>query len=739
MGEKRSIFVGLVSVIFLVIVLSGIFIWRFIEHSSASLPREIKENYIAVLPFNNKTGNPDMDALGEMAADWITSGLHETNEGKILSVGEVNRAVEPGISTNHFASNPSLKIAHLIEGSYYQVNDELLFSCSIKDLKKGEIVFTFPMHEVQSKDPMVAIEMLKQKILGYWITKDKAGFERRPPIYEAYRYYLEAGKVWDLDAEEAGRLLQKSIALDSGFHYAAFGLAHSLMNRGQFAKADSIISSYERKKIKLSPMELEFLRGLKARITKNLDQYWKHWHSPYIMSYWGHNHVLKQRTNTLIWDFHQPEKALELLQGIDFSEQDYQKDRQARSLYFRKVDVLCRLGWHKEAIDLLTHIPFEPDKPGNIRQQIYFLAYMKAYQELEEILDFYEKRPVSPDYPTHYLKWFAILGMQNTADSTRVNQAVDEYLAFLEAQVSGLDSISVPQGPGPDEIMLDLYLFKGDLSKAKAIVEKGIKKDKIEMNFLTLAGIYYAKTGQDSLAEAIKKQILTSKGTYDYGNTEQYLATIEVAQGNDDKAIDLLVVARRNGLRLHHFSFEGNWQFKLLFEHPRFQNEVMAAFPLPEIEVDTIDAPRFAFYSPYILVIVLGIFIIIGFFLFFRLKQKSERIPSIKDESKTDDPFLNDLKNLLNQRWEDSEFNLPEISKEMGLSRAQFYRKVKTLTGQSPSVYIRNLRLQKAQELLKSTQLNISEVAYAVGFKDLSYFSRSFSEEFGISPSESRN
>ncbi|MCB0839897.1 MAG: helix-turn-helix transcriptional regulator, partial [Bacteroidetes bacterium] len=103
------------------------------------------------------------------------------------------------------------------------------------------------------------------------------------------------------------------------------------------------------------------------------------------------------------------------------------------------------------------------------------------------------------------------------------------------------------------------------------------------------------------------------------------------------------------------------------------------------------------------------------------------------------DPFLNDLKNLLNQRWEDSEFNLPEISKEMGLSRAQFYRKVKTLTGQSPSVYIRNLRLQKAQELLKSTQLNISEVAYAVGFKDLSYFSRSFSEEFGISPSESRN
>jgi transcriptional regulator GlxA family with amidase domain len=56
------------------------------------------------------------------------------------------------------------------------------------------------------------------------------------------------------------------------------------------------------------------------------------------------------------------------------------------------------------------------------------------------------------------------------------------------------------------------------------------------------------------------------------------------------------------------------------------------------------------------------------------------------------------------------------------------------LTGLSISRYLRALRLRKAQELLADSSLNIAEVAYAVGFEDPKYFSRVFSEEFGVSP-----
>ena len=63
----------------------------------------------------------------------------------------------------------------------------------------------------------------------------------------------------------------------------------------------------------------------------------------------------------------------------------------------------------------------------------------------------------------------------------------------------------------------------------------------------------------------------------------------------------------------------------------------------------------------------------------------------------------------------------------------------KALTNRTPPQFIRSIRLQKAFELLKTTDLTVSEVAYDVGFSDPNYFSRTFLEEFGTRPSVMRN
>ena len=70
-----------------------------------------------------------------------------------------------------------------------------------------------------------------------------------------------------------------------------------------------------------------------------------------------------------------------------------------------------------------------------------------------------------------------------------------------------------------------------------------------------------------------------------------------------------------------------------------------------------------------------------------------------------------------------------------GMSRSQLHRKLKALTGQSASVFIRTIRLEKAKELLRNTDLNISEVAYEVGFRTALYFTQTFTEEMGVAPS----
>ncbi len=98
--------------------------------------------------------------------------------------------------------------------------------------------------------------------------------------------------------------------------------------------------------------------------------------------------------------------------------------------------------------------------------------------------------------------------------------------------------------------------------------------------------------------------------------------------------------------------------------------------------------------------------------------------------------FIQKVRGIIEQDISDSNLDIPQLARNLAMSRTQLYRKIKALTGQSPSIFIRNIRLQKAKELLQTTELNISEIAYETGFSDLSHFSRSFKDAFGVSPSD---
>lgn len=104
--------------------------------------------------------------------------------------------------------------------------------------------------------------------------------------------------------------------------------------------------------------------------------------------------------------------------------------------------------------------------------------------------------------------------------------------------------------------------------------------------------------------------------------------------------------------------------------------------------------------------------------------------------SSYEDQFIHQVRDLVLAHIDDTNFNVNELSKEIGMSRVHLNRKLKEHFGISPIAYIRSIRLKQAAYLLVNNKVNISEVAYRVGFSSHSYFTSIFHDFFGMSPKE---
>ncbi|MBL7782589.1 MAG: response regulator [Saprospiraceae bacterium] len=107
-------------------------------------------------------------------------------------------------------------------------------------------------------------------------------------------------------------------------------------------------------------------------------------------------------------------------------------------------------------------------------------------------------------------------------------------------------------------------------------------------------------------------------------------------------------------------------------------------------------------------------------------------------EPDPEDSFLQKVRALVEKNLSDADFEMPQLERALAMSRSQIYRKVKALTGKSPSLFIRSIRLHQGKQMLLNTTLTVSEIAYEVGFSSLNYFSDAFLEEFGERPMKVR-
>jgi DNA-binding response OmpR family regulator/signal transduction histidine kinase/ligand-binding sensor domain-containing protein len=117
------------------------------------------------------------------------------------------------------------------------------------------------------------------------------------------------------------------------------------------------------------------------------------------------------------------------------------------------------------------------------------------------------------------------------------------------------------------------------------------------------------------------------------------------------------------------------------------------------------------------------------------MKEPGATVKEIS-HSVSDEKFLKKAFEIVDKHLMDPNFDVQSFSSAVGMSRAQLYRKIDAVSGQSVNEFIRIVRLKKAGELLLNSDSNISEVVEKVGFNSFAYFTKSFKEYFGVTPSQ---
>ena len=101
-----------------------------------------------------------------------------------------------------------------------------------------------------------------------------------------------------------------------------------------------------------------------------------------------------------------------------------------------------------------------------------------------------------------------------------------------------------------------------------------------------------------------------------------------------------------------------------------------------------------------------------------------------------DKKFMKKVMTYIEERMANEDFSIDNLAIEMAMSRSVFYKKIKSLVGQNPQDFIKDIKMKKAANLLREKKYSISEIAYLIGFPNAKYFSTAFKKYFGVSPSQ---
>jgi TolB-like protein len=235
------------------------------------------ERRVAVAVIENRTGNPALDNLGFMAADWVTQGLAQTGLVEVVPSLSVMSSTKPAASQSGVRDAAQVRelgrmtgAATVVSGGYYQQGDSLRFQVQITSAQDGRVLRALDPVAAPLSQPLNAIEKLRQRVMAGLASLLDPRLNRltpasQPPTFEAYQEFIAGlDRFAQFDSRGAIVHFERSTAADTTFLLPLIFAANSHMNVGEFGVAESLAVTVQRHSERLAPLDRAYLAWVLA-------------------------------------------------------------------------------------------------------------------------------------------------------------------------------------------------------------------------------------------------------------------------------------------------------------------------------------------------------------------------------------------------------------------------------------------------------------------------------------------
>jgi tetratricopeptide (TPR) repeat protein len=561
-------------------VAAGVAVWAPWRRAPEPTP-EVLPNRIAIVPFENRTGDPSLDTLGVMAADLIEQRFIETGAAEVVPMADIARAAQSGTQAGELTLGWD-RIAELAResgavlvasGAYYLDDESLRLQARLVDTATGDLIYSFEPVAVVREKSVEGIETLRERVLAavaaHVICHDVINIAvmRPPSSYEAFQSFQRGEELFARNmAPESIAQFRRALEIDPEFHSARYFLICAYASSGDRTMEERELSAAEKYLNQMTPYDRTSIQYRRAESNQDL-QGAAH-HLRHMIELWPQSVEARWNLGACSNWLNRPREAVEVLEPIVFS---IDRNRYATPWSLLVMtNSLHMLGDYERELEY-ADLGLEkfPNVAGLHVAKARALAAMGLAVEAKEVID--------ACFPVKLRESGWNLGqlMTRTAGELRAHghrRASDDMAARAVAWWGNMVSELGTEKRDPEDLIGQsrALFIAGRWDEAREPLEELRERGADPIRTAGPLGVIAARLGNHEEARRIFEELPDPGGKWGAWDRSYWRAAIAAQLGEQDRAVALLVEAFSQGMR-YYVTFHIDPMFEPLWDYPPFQ------------------------------------------------------------------------------------------------------------------------------------------------------------------------